>query len=69
MFTLGMAFLPGMKDEVGVEESERILWMRVKGKEEALIHCPGSTCLGSCYWWEEIMSSFLCLYKMSSLIP
>lgn len=36
MFTLGMAFLPGMKDEVGVEESERILWMRVKGKEEAL---------------------------------
>ena len=58
-FTRGMGLLLGMKDKVGTEESERIFWVRMKGKEEALIQHPGSTCLGSCYQWEEIISSFL----------
>lgn len=41
--TTGVAFLLGMKGEVGVEELTGMFWVRVRGKEEALIPCPGST--------------------------
>lgn len=53
---------------MGVEESETIFWVSMKGEEEALIPCPGAGCLASYYQQEEIMSSFLCLNQMSSLI-
>ena len=53
---------------MGVEESETIFWVSMKGEEEVLIPCPGAGCLASYYQQEEIMSSFLCLNQMSSLI-